>query len=40
MSKPLILLLIAAAGVVLSGIGAYDPATWVMEVAQLSRLDS
>lgn len=27
------LLLIALAGVVVSGIGAYDPATWLMEVA-------
>jgi putative membrane protein len=32
MREPTVLLLIAAAGVVVSGIGAYDPATWLMEV--------
>ena len=33
MREPIVLLLIALAGVVGSGIGAYDPATWLMEVA-------
>jgi putative membrane protein len=31
--EPLFLLLIAAAGVVVSGLGAYESGTWVMEVA-------
>lgn len=32
-SEPLLLLFIAAAGLVVSGIGAYDPGTWLLEVA-------
>jgi len=33
MREPLILLLIAAAGVAVSRIGAYEPGTWLLEVA-------
>ena len=33
MREPLVLLLIAAAGVVVSGIGAYEQGTWLLEVA-------
>jgi putative membrane protein len=32
-SEPLLLLAVAAAGVVVSGIGAYDTGTWLLEVA-------
>jgi len=32
-TEPLLLLAVAAAGLVASGIGAYDPTTWLLEVA-------